>query len=59
MAGILYGAAHQSRLSKREVKIREVEEKQRAVRDAKLAAEKKISLDQEMASLAAMAGGKL
>lgn len=39
--GILYGAAHQSRLAKREVGIREVEAKQKAIRDAKLAEEKK------------------
>lgn len=39
--GILYGAYHQQRLSKREVGIRAIEEQQKSVRDAKLAEEKK------------------
>lgn len=41
--GVLYGAYHQSRLSKREVGIREIENKQKVIRDAKLAEEKKRS----------------
>lgn len=39
--GIAYGAYHQGRLSKREVKIREIEAEQKVIRDAKLAIEKK------------------
>uniref|UniRef100_D1FQ01 ATP synthase F(0) complex subunit e, mitochondrial n=1 Tax=Simulium nigrimanum TaxID=683695 RepID=D1FQ01_SIMNI len=39
--GVLYGAFHQQRLAAREVGIREVEAKHKAVRDAKLAEEKK------------------
>lgn len=42
--GVAYGAYHQSRLSKREVGIRAVEEQQKAIRDAKLAEEKKRSV---------------
>lgn len=39
--GIAYGAYHQERLSKKEAKIRKIEEEQKAIRDAKLAEEKK------------------
>lgn len=39
--GIMYGAYHQGRLSRREEKLRVIEEQQKAVRDAKLAEEKK------------------
>lgn len=49
--GVLYGAAHQSRLSKKEAKFREVEEKQRAVREAKLAEEKQAASAKEIAEL--------
>jgi F-type H+-transporting ATPase subunit e len=38
--GVLYGLYHQNRLATREVGIREIEEKHKAVRDAKLAEEK-------------------
>ncbi|GLV31683.1 ATP synthase subunit E [Carabus blaptoides fortunei] len=58
IAGILYGAAHQSRLSKREVKIREVEDAQKAIRDAKIAEEKKRNAEIEIKSLEALAGIK-
>ncbi|XP_026468135.1 ATP synthase subunit e, mitochondrial-like [Ctenocephalides felis] len=47
VVGILYGAAHQSRLAKREVGIREVEAKHKAIRDAKLAEEKKRAQEEE------------
>ncbi|EDX16158.1 GD14258 [Drosophila simulans] len=43
LVGIAYGAAHQSRLSKKEEKVREIEGQQKAVRDAKLAEAKKRS----------------
>ena len=43
--GILYGAYHQQRLAKREVKIRDIETAQKKVRDEKLAVEKKIAAD--------------
>ena len=52
--GVLYGAAHHSRLAKKEEAIREVELKQKAIRDAKLAAEKKIANEREIAELEAM-----
>lgn len=39
--GIVYGAYHNNRLAKKEVKVREIEAKQKEVRDAKLAIEKK------------------
>jgi len=53
--GIMYGMFHQSRLAKREVGIREVEAKQKAIRDEKLAIEKKLAADREIAELEAMA----
>ncbi|XP_037051777.1 ATP synthase subunit e, mitochondrial [Bradysia coprophila] len=52
--GIAYGAYHQSRLSKREVKIREVEAEQKKIRDAKLAIEKKRMVEEENAAIAAL-----
>lgn len=57
MAGILYGAAHQSRLSKKEAKLREVELQHKAAKDAKIAAEKKRAAEEEIRSLEALAGG--
>uniref|UniRef100_T1H7K2 ATP synthase F(0) complex subunit e, mitochondrial n=1 Tax=Megaselia scalaris TaxID=36166 RepID=T1H7K2_MEGSC len=39
--GIAYGAYHNSRLSKKEEKVREIEAQQKVIRDAKLAEEKK------------------
>lgn len=54
--GIVYGAFHHSRLSKREVKVREIEAQQKAVRDAKLAEEKKISTEREIRALEELAG---
>lgn len=52
LVGIAYGAAHQSRLSKKEEKLREIEAQQKAVRDAKLAEEKKRSAEAEARALA-------
>lgn len=40
-AGVLYGAYHHNRLSKKEAAWREVEAKKKIVRDAQLAIEKK------------------
>lgn len=42
-AGILYGAFHQSRLSKKEAKVREIEAKEKVIRDEKIAKEKAIA----------------
>lgn len=56
--GVVYGAFHQSRLSKREVKVREIEAQQKAVRDAKLAEEKKRNAEIEIRALEALAGTK-
>ncbi|KAJ8950448.1 hypothetical protein NQ318_010325 [Aromia moschata] len=53
--GVLYGAFHQNRLSKKEAGIREVELKHKAERDAKLAAEKKAAADREIQELEALA----
>lgn len=53
--GILYGAAHHSRLSKKEAAYREVESKQKVIRDAKLAAEKKAAAEKEIKELEALA----
>lgn len=50
-----YGAVNQSRLSKKEAKIREVEQKQKAIRDAKLAEEKRIAAEKELRELEEMA----
>lgn len=54
LVGIAYGAAHQSRLSKREEKVREVEAQQKVVRDAKLAEEKKRNAEAEIKALEAL-----
>ncbi|KAF7278871.1 hypothetical protein GWI33_007879 [Rhynchophorus ferrugineus] len=53
--GVAYGAFHQNRLSKKEAKIREVETKQKAIRDEKLAAEKKLAAEREIKELEEMA----
>lgn len=45
--GIAYGAYHQSRLSKKEEKIRAIEAQQKVIRDAKLAEEKKRNAEAE------------
>ncbi|XP_049883573.1 ATP synthase subunit e, mitochondrial [Pectinophora gossypiella] len=57
-AGILYGAFHQSRLSKKEAKFREVEAKEKAIRDAKLKQEKAIAAAAELKSLEEMVSPK-
>lgn len=53
--GVLYGAFHNNRLSKRENALREVEAKLKVERDAKLAAEKKERADKELKDLEALA----
>ncbi|KAL1500899.1 hypothetical protein ABEB36_006318 [Hypothenemus hampei] len=53
--GVAYGAFNQSRLSRKEEKIREIELKTKASRDAKLAAEKKIAIEKELKELEEMA----
>ncbi|KAI4459760.1 atp synthase e chain mitochondrial [Holotrichia oblita] len=52
--GVLYGAFHHNRLSKKETAFREVEAKQKVIRDAKLAEEKKLSAAREMKDLEAL-----
>ncbi|THK32863.1 ATP synthase subunit e, mitochondrial [Diachasma alloeum] len=54
VSGILYGAFHQNRLSKKETAWREVEAKKKVIRDKQLAEEKKRASAAEMASLEAM-----
>ncbi|XP_059607730.1 ATP synthase subunit e, mitochondrial [Phlebotomus argentipes] len=56
--GIAYGAYHQSRLSKKAAKEREIEAKAKAIRDVKLAEEKKIALAAELKTLEEMATSK-
>ncbi|KAK7872496.1 hypothetical protein R5R35_014287 [Gryllus longicercus] len=56
VVGVLYGASHRRSLAKREEKVREIEEKQRVVREAKLAEEKSRLAKQELVDLAKMAG---
>ncbi|BFF92912.1 ATP synthase subunit e mitochondrial [Drosophila madeirensis] len=51
LVGIAYGAAHQSRLSKKEEKVREIEAQQKVVRDAKLAEEKQRNAQAEIRAL--------
>ncbi|XP_014228419.1 ATP synthase subunit e, mitochondrial [Trichogramma pretiosum] len=53
--GVAYGAFHQNRLSKRETARREIEERERPAREARLAAEKKIAADAELKALEQMA----
>ncbi|CAH0403990.1 unnamed protein product [Chilo suppressalis] len=53
-AGVLYGAFHQSRLSKKEAKFREIEAKEKVVRDAKIKAEKEMAAAAELKSLEEM-----
>ncbi|XP_044736308.1 ATP synthase subunit e, mitochondrial [Chrysoperla carnea] len=59
IAGIIYGAANHSRFSRKEANLRAEEEKHRVAKEAKLAAEKEARAKQEIADLAALAGGKL
>ncbi|KAL0803420.1 hypothetical protein ABMA28_012842 [Loxostege sticticalis] len=57
-AGILYGAFHQNRLSKKEAAFREVEAKEKVVRDAKLKEEKARAAAAELKSLEDMVATK-
>ncbi|XP_046975626.1 ATP synthase subunit e, mitochondrial [Vanessa cardui] len=50
-AGILYGAFHQNRLSKKENKLREIEAKEKVIRDAKMKEEKARAAAAEMKAL--------
>lgn len=56
---MLYGAYHQSRLAKREVGIRVIEEQQKAIRDIKLAEEKKRSVEGKDIVIFAICDNKL
>ncbi|KAJ8705774.1 hypothetical protein PYW08_012820 [Mythimna loreyi] len=56
--GILYGAFHQNRLSKREEKLREIEAKEKIVRDEKLKKEKAIAAAAEIKALEEMVAPK-
>ncbi|XP_033324646.2 ATP synthase, subunit E [Megalopta genalis] len=57
--GIIYGAYHQKRLSKRENLRREKELAEKPMRDAKLAAERKLAMAAEQKMLDDLAKGKL
>ncbi|KAM3958640.1 ATP synthase, subunit E [Aphomia sociella] len=52
--GVLYGAFHQNRLSKKEAKFREVEAKEKVIRDEKLKVEKAIAAAAELKNLEEM-----
>lgn len=52
--GVVYGAFHHNRLSKKEAAFREVESKRKAERDAVLAEQKKIASDKELKELEEM-----
>lgn len=54
--GIAYGAYHNSRLSKKEEKVREIEAQQKVIRDIKLAEEKKRAQAAEEKAFAELAG---
>ncbi|XP_063632435.1 ATP synthase subunit e, mitochondrial [Cydia splendana] len=56
--GIAYGAFHQNRLSKREAKLREIEAKEKPVRDAKIKAEKALAAAAEIKALEEMVNKK-
>ncbi|XP_063544137.1 ATP synthase subunit e, mitochondrial [Cydia strobilella] len=56
--GIAYGAFHQNRLSKREAKLREIEAKEKPIRDAKIAAEKALAAAAEIKALEEMVNKK-
>ncbi|KAK4882828.1 hypothetical protein RN001_006147 [Aquatica leii] len=55
-SGILYGMFHNSRLSRKEAAIREVEDKHKAIRDKKLVEEKRLASERELNDLAKAAG---
>ncbi|XP_075989516.1 ATP synthase, subunit E [Anticarsia gemmatalis] len=57
-AGILYGAFHQNRLSKKEAKFREVEAKEKVIRDEKIAKEKALAAAAELKNLEDMVTAK-
>ncbi|XP_013195243.1 ATP synthase subunit e, mitochondrial [Amyelois transitella] len=57
-AGILYGAFHQSRLSRKEAKFREIEAKEKVIRDEKLKKEKALAAAAEIKSLEEMVAPK-
>ncbi|XP_063371557.1 ATP synthase subunit e, mitochondrial [Cydia amplana] len=56
--GIAYGAFHQNRLSKREAKLREIEAKEKPIRDAKIKAEKALAAAAEIKALEEMVNKK-
>ncbi|NP_001091812.1 H+ transporting ATP synthase subunit e [Bombyx mori] len=55
--GVLYGAFHQNRLSKKEAKLREIEAQEKVIRDAKLKEEKERASALEIKALEEMASG--
>ncbi|XP_045457105.1 ATP synthase subunit e, mitochondrial [Melitaea cinxia] len=57
-AGILYGAFHHSRLSKKEAQFREIEAKEKVIRDAKMKEEKARASAAEMKALEEMISQK-
>ncbi|XP_046805642.1 ATP synthase subunit e, mitochondrial-like [Lucilia cuprina] len=54
--GIIYGVYNQKRLSQKEAKFREAEAKQNAIRDAKLAEERKRLAEAEMHAIDILSG---
>ncbi|XP_037068162.1 ATP synthase subunit e, mitochondrial-like [Pollicipes pollicipes] len=56
LVGVLYGSKHYNTLSKREVELREIEAKQKVVRDAQLAKERAVQNREQMLYLAKETG---
>ncbi|XP_026318348.1 ATP synthase subunit e, mitochondrial [Hyposmocoma kahamanoa] len=55
--GIAYGAFHQNRLSRKEAKFREIQAKEKVIKDAKLKEEKAIAAAAEIKALEEMVSG--
>ncbi|XP_058794242.1 ATP synthase subunit e, mitochondrial [Phymastichus coffea] len=55
ITGVMYGAFYQSRFSKKEAALREIEERERPIREAKIAAEKKRAAEAEVKELEKLA----
>ncbi|XP_033222158.1 ATP synthase subunit e, mitochondrial-like [Belonocnema kinseyi] len=51
ISGILYGAYHHKRLSQKEAMLREIEERERPAKQAKIAAERKLAIAAEQRML--------
>lgn len=57
--GIFYGFLHQKRLSKKEARVRESQAEQKAIRDAQLATERRLTAEAEMHAIDILSGKKI